>query len=402
MWRLRDGDFLNSYPYLSNDSFDYITQGVALVDFLSGEPGNTWPFLRGPGFVVVSALDYLLGGSGLAFVSIQVLGLAFTLWCIADYGRRVDVSPFVTAACLTSAYFSSMGYFRLWVLADPLCGAFMAGSLLASQRYVEQSSDTLYVAALFAFFAGLTQSYGVIPFGIVSIVHCIRIWRVHRRVALPPLYTLIGLGVALILSKLLWAGLIPHDGTPTQFSLLRLSLEMAPFYANTWGFMLAPFFVAFALGLVVAPRHELDGFFMSLVYSLVAFMTLTFFYQYRESRFAFIYAPLLLMLVVGFFRNSRGSPLQFVTLGSAFALVPALCGFLLAPHHYWFPEFAKVRVAPGATWFVSAIRASALDRFRVEEVCGHRELCPESLPPATKSNYQTLMLREYYTRIAND
>ena len=80
MVRLVDGDFFNSYPYLSQDGFDYLVEGQYIRTFLTrgsvdlGETINAQALfprtpamlhvLRNPGFVVVTAADALLGSSG--------------------------------------------------------------------------------------------------------------------------------------------------------------------------------------------------------------------------------------------------------------------------------------------------------------------------------------------------
>ena len=81
---LLTGDFFNAYPYQDEDSFDWITQGLAFVQLITGTDTTPWPILRKPVFVLLSALDVELGMRGIAFLLTQSFAAGLTTFLLAE------------------------------------------------------------------------------------------------------------------------------------------------------------------------------------------------------------------------------------------------------------------------------------------------------------------------------
>ena len=154
-----NGLFINSYPYISADGFDWIVEGRELWELVAVGNTDPWPSLRNPGFVLVTAADFAAQANGTIIIATQSLAIAATLCAIVRIGRLFGQRTAVIAVCLFGYTVQPLSYFNLWVLADPMCLGLMAFSverLLWYQAKPEVRRTSIWVAALLALSAGLT------------------------------------------------------------------------------------------------------------------------------------------------------------------------------------------------------------------------------------------------------
>ncbi|MGE0409468.1 MAG: hypothetical protein AB7P23_09440, partial [Amphiplicatus sp.] len=335
MARLSAGDFFNSFAYISDDGFDWITQGVAFNQLVSGEDATPWPVLRLPGFVMVSALDDAFGALGLVFFLAQGLAVGLTAWMIGRYGRAKGFGAWPIAAVLAAWYFSIFGFWRLWVLSDTLASALMTASVVLLLAGLEKEARAtpaaearrLAPAAAVAVLAGLTQTYGIIPFLVICTLYAAGrlVARRDIRAATAPAAAMIAVAAATFGLQKLWAAFIPHASQPSQFGLLKLTLDMAPFYANVWTLAFAALAPAVLVAAVAKWRARALPTIeeIALIASVGAFAVMTLLYQWTESRFTFLSLPLAWLAIIAWCApgERRGEPAARVGRAPARALL---------------------------------------------------------------------------------
>ena len=94
MARLISGDFLNSYPFISDDGFDWVAQGFGLKGIVLDGDNSVWPILRPPVFVFVTFLDAMIGTGGYLIVGAISLSVSGTALASAYLARRLHFSDF--------------------------------------------------------------------------------------------------------------------------------------------------------------------------------------------------------------------------------------------------------------------------------------------------------------------
>lgn len=414
--RLWVGDLLNSYAYMSDDSFDWVTQGVALVEFLSGQDRSTWPILRPPGFVSLLAVDHWLGNHGIVFFAAQIGALAALAFAMARFARVRGAGYFASLLAGVAATISIFGMFAVWILSDAIASSLMAisaASVLNRLRNpvlpgIGSGLIRLSVPVLLAVGAGITQTYGMIP----MLVICCAFGGLRLLAGrgldgwLPPLLAATATGALGFGIQKSWAALIPHGMQPSTFSLLKPSLAMLPFYANVWPLAFG-IFVPIMLWAAInyARNRRLPGIEQWSLLAVVAiFALLTLAYQWPDSRLTYMYVPVFLLMVISLSLQSAPSDKHRAAKSSNFALAASFSASILAaltilPGDYWHPSLSAARFAPAQTWLPSALSADPVDRFRLRIVCaGMDDVCARATLPPPVSPYRDKMLREYKRR----
>lgn len=414
--RLWVGDLLNSYPFMSDDSFDWVTQGVALVEFVSGEDRSPWPILRPPLFVFVHAADYWLGTDGIVFLIVQVGALAGLSFAIARFARIRGAGS--AASCLAglAAPLSIVGIYAVWILSDALASSLMTVSaILVLNRLRASPPDSLRdglgrlaLPIMVAVTAGITQTYGMIPVLIICSVYGgsrVLSRQAFSTWAAPFLAVVITGALGFGLQKL-WAGMIPHGMQPDAFGLLKPSLGMLPFYANVWPLT----FGLFVPVLLWAGADHLQRWRLPSVETLAlmavvgAFALLSFCYQWPESRMTYIYVPLFILMVLSLRLDPTGLSRPATATRSQGALASTFGAMILAtltivPGDYWRPSISGLRFAPAETWLLSTFAADPVDRYRLRIVCGGMDVvCDRAVLTPQPSPYRSMMLSEYKRR----
>jgi hypothetical protein len=400
MYSMFIGDFINSYPYLSPDGFDYIYEGLALKQLFYGLNNAPWPILRNPGYVIVTFVDSLLNANGKVIIGVQGLAIFTMLVSVAWIAKRYGYSSIVILSCLFGLSFMPLGYIYFWVLSDTLCTALMMASL-ALLIYFNDSQKTIFLilAFVFSLVAGLTQTYGMIPFVILTILLFLD-YMVFNNVLRWKLLAagIINIIIWFILQKI-WEALIPHISRPQNFDLLHIGTGMASFYFNVWGFALLPLLPVILITIVKSIWFGIDlqAMWLKLCMVVLFFTSITFCYQWQESRFTFIYIPLVFILIFSIlpkkslFRNYSWRGWAIVISSTIYGLL----GLMVSPANYWKPELSTLRVAPFETWISKAWLALPNDRFQLEKNCNNLNAFCEQAQITTTEPYENMILTAY-------
>ncbi|MCX7124323.1 MAG: hypothetical protein NTU49_00935 [Gammaproteobacteria bacterium] len=94
------GDFLNSYAFISQDGYDYLLEGLALKQLLTGLNDAPWPMLRNPGYVLALFADAALNANGKVVIGVQGIAIFTILASLAWIGKRFGHASIVVLACL--------------------------------------------------------------------------------------------------------------------------------------------------------------------------------------------------------------------------------------------------------------------------------------------------------------
>lgn len=400
-----EGVFINSYPFLTPDSYDYLFEGIALEQFLKGESLDAWPVLRNPGYVVVAFIDAMAGLNGSGLIVAQGLAICALLMSISWFGARKNFPPLVTILCVFAVAFMPLGYLYLYILSDTLCMAIMMLSLMTMIIYIQEGGRSkLLTAFIFALLAGLVQTYGMIPFLMLAGLKFLDQYFYRNKIDYRLLLTMLLLFVSWLAIQTLWASIIPHDGRPKTFSLLRLNFDMASFYANVWVFSLLPLlpFLLYGIKSTKYNGKYLQVLWIKLSLIVASFMLITFFYQWSESRFTAFYIPIfvvaLMSLAADLIKQGRPAKLVYCLL-SLSGLLYGLIGITLAPPNYWQPELKTISYAPEQSWLRKAFDDTKYDRYLLKSTCGSMEkICSGAFVP-WQDPYVSSMLSNYKARV---
>jgi hypothetical protein len=253
--------------------------------------------------------------------------------------------------------------------------------------------------------AGLTQTYGLIPFlvisgcyGIAGLVGAVPRHYLTTAVAASALAASIT-----FVGQAVWAAIVPHATTPTQFGLLELGFGMAGFYASVWPIAYAPFLpVVVLVGVAILRRTmKVDLLRLSLLCSTAAFAALSFIYQWEESRLTFVYWPIVCLTLAAWCGlNEHDFQKDESSRGLLTSSVLALAvGVLVTPGDYWHPDVRKLRIAPGSTWLASILSDGPQDRLFLQTQCGGMaNVCGRAHIEPQASPYRQQMMEEYRRR----
>jgi hypothetical protein len=369
--RLAGGDdFLNSYPFVRADGFDWFSQGAVLSDRLRGYCAPAFWFLRDPGFVLICALDEVLRARGLVVIVAHTLSFLATGVILVQAARFYCVPLAVVAAVTLITLVQPLNYVRLFVLADPLAVGFLTASAYAMLRHLRtRSVATLTVSAVFALLGGLTQTYAAIPFIVGVAVGGIA--RADSRKALLELgVAFVAFAACLVALKLAWIAAVPHDALPNTFGFLEPSFQMARFYATVWSLAYVPLLPLAGTALLSwfrgGRRFSAEVLFLGTTVFVFGF--LSFFYAWAETRFTFIYQPIVFLLLIALSSRDASDVAPTQAQPWHFADAAALCSAVLVAGsvaitpltYYGAPTLAW---RPRSSWLLESWFARPVDRF---------------------------------------
>ncbi|MCX7124322.1 MAG: hypothetical protein NTU49_00930 [Gammaproteobacteria bacterium] len=255
-----------------------------------------------------------------------------------------------------------LGYFFFWILSDTLCTTLMMVSVALIIYFSDtQKTSSLILAFIFSLASGLTQTYGMIPFVILTSLLFLDYLIHNRQFHWQLLFAgFINALVWIILQKC-WESVIPHIDRPMNFGLLHLSLNMASFYFNMWSFAFLPLIpvALFVFARFFRSGIDIKATWLKIGITILFFASLTFFYQWPDSRFTFIYTPLV------FAKKLNWSSVVLAVSG----IVYGLLGLVVAPASYWGPELSTLTIAPDKTWMAQVWFAAPNDRFQLAKNC---------------------------------
>jgi hypothetical protein len=373
---LSSGLVINHYPFISNDGFDWITEGYWLTTRLVGFNVSdiVLPLARPPMFVFITALDSLAGQKGLIIAI--ALGLAmFGTGYIVLKSTGKNLSSILSIIILVALLLTPVNFVRKWILSDAI-GVFLS---LFAMYYLFENRNNLASPRRMIFLSilivstGVTQIYGVIG-PLIGIVVLLIFALIERQFNLAKLLLTIGVLsiVFLALVSYVWYSFIPHYYTPSTFSLLRLSTGMFHFYLNTWGYYFLPFIpLLFGVLLININKILKNPFLFSLWISVIVFMFLAFCYQWKEARFTFIFWPFFIIAIYKTYDliDKRYSKLKKMLLGISTTLIIFQSLFLNAGNE-WQPNFHQINIGLQQTWVASMFLSKPMnDRFQLKEMC---------------------------------
>jgi len=115
--RLAGGnDFLNSYPFIRADGFDWFYQGAVVYERLLGHCAPVLWFLRDPGFVLVCALDAALRAGGLVVILAHTLSFFVTGLALLKAARLYALPLVLVASVTLIVLVQPLNCVRLYVL----------------------------------------------------------------------------------------------------------------------------------------------------------------------------------------------------------------------------------------------------------------------------------------------
>ena len=373
--RLSNGFMINQYPFISPDGFDWLTEGVWLSKKIGGHTLSNivLPIARPPSFVVATALDAFWGQNGVA-VAI-VLGISmFGLGYLTIKSLNISSNSPLTVLVLISSILTPVNFVRNWVLSDSLGVfiSFLAVFYLFQIYEKEKTFKNISILVAIVAIAGNVQTYALIPVLVGIAVLLIKALALrNKKDFLKAILILILSLILYVVFSYAWYRFIPHEDTPTTFKYLKLSIDMFPFYVNVWGYYFLPF-LPLILGLFMVDKKKIlkDDFLLSLWLSVFAFMLLAFFYQWKESRFTFIFWPLFVTAIFKTFltiKNEFDVVKKVLLFISAFMIV--FQSFFMVANE-WRPDLREISVSPRQTWFARLLLAEPVDRFALNENCG--------------------------------
>lgn len=294
------GNFLNSYPFLSPDGYDWIYEGAYLWRLLANGI-NSAPsafILRQPLFVVVGMIDFLLGSRGIAY-AVTLAGSLFLSALFLDLTLgSLRVGRATRAWALAIFILTPFVFYRTYVLVDPLAIACMQGCVFFLLKYFnDRRRKHLIAATALMILGGMAQLYGIIPYLIG--VALLLVQDLSARMKNAELLVTAIAGICIYFGAIgLYYEFIPHETTPPQFVYLEINPTMLRFYVNVWLYYLGPLLPVFVF---CAFNSSLEKLFRRLGVLLIAsicltFAVLTFFYHVREAQFTTYYFGFVVIL----------------------------------------------------------------------------------------------------------
>ena len=380
LFRLVHGNFLNSYPYISPDGFDWLYEGAYLKAVLTGWPISELPLplrLRQPVFVLVTTLDAAAGSRGIIIITSIVASFVLSALAINKILIELGISSPIRAWGIIAFTMSPLNFYVYWVLSDQLAISLMMIStfyLIKSDLGVKRR--WLMAASIAAVLAGWTQFYGLIPFCLGTILFFIYRGLKHGQWIFALIIAsvfVVGIWAA---GLYLWFGTIPHEDHSTQFALLKLSFNMLDFYINTWTFGFGPLLIVCICALITASnglKIFANVYTLYMVLVVFAFSILVFMYQWPEARFSFLYQGFVIIVTCILLQGSSrtASMGALVTDGVAVAAILTIVfgGMFLLPDNYWQPRLGGMRVDFRGSWIGTPITGTPLDRFHLQAAC---------------------------------
>jgi hypothetical protein len=399
--RVGSSGLMGLYPFVSSDSYDWLLEGYALSRALEGAPMLELPVLRNPGFVSVTLVDAWLGSSGLVVlgaITLSVFLLMAAMICIA---REYEWHKWETAALLTFVVACPVAFFRPYVLADQLATSLMVAAIAGLVMYQKRRHTAwLALATATAIIGGITQSYAIVPFLVIT-----GWWFLCTVLAGRPGWSLGGssvLAAGVTLSTLvLWQRVVPHDTVPVQLGLLRLDDDMLSFYVHAWGFAFSPIFLVLVL-VVARGRRRIarDPIAGGCWWAVAALGIASLLYQWEDFRFTMPVAALIAVAVLvtaagpGGVTRTKSTSFSYASL----AALSAFSGAVLSVESFWVPDVSTVSVDPRNSALGQLFNTPEGDKIGLHAACvDERPVCSEWQLPTGLTPYREAVLSHFLT-----
>ena len=359
---LSNGDVINHYPFVSPDGFDWYTEGIYLVHLIQGDNLQALPVLRPPIFVFITALYYILGGSGLILSGFYFLSIVMTYFFmswIIDMGcsfKNKDPWLLSTLAIAVTVY--PINFIKGYLLSDNIAVCLSLFSVFLLLKYFNENKNyLLFLSGFIALLAGLTQAYALLPYFIFVVFRLIFMYKKSKANVLVLFTNLIFIFLAFFFVSFIWRHTLSHGSTPQNFELLHLGIAMLSFYVNTWGYYFLPLIIfLFSIKRYKALLIKNQSIMLSSAAVTFTLGFLCFIYQWPEARFTYYFWPWALISLFIFVKlvNQKNS---FILL----APMILITSFLVSPNP-WQPSLRSLSLSYHKNWAVNYFESQPVDR----------------------------------------
>ena len=342
-------------------------EGVYFDKLLSGAKLPELPVLRPPFFVFITAADYLAGGRGVVLALFLGLSIFFTYYFSlklidsAYSGEPSEAWYAVPLAISLTVY--PMNFIKPYLLADGIAIAFSLASVFLIIKYdIDDRIRILAFSVVVAAISGMTQTYGLIPYFVSCVVGFLYCYQSKRSKAKKFILAILSTLVIYLSLTLLWRRFLPHEATPKNFDLLKISIDMFGFYLSTWGYYFIPLILFFSIFRRYKIVWDISRIVIpSSAITVIFFALLCLSYQWPEARFTYYFWPWMIILLFSAIRFESNKGAYFIS--AVFLLV-----VFIVPNNYWAPSWQSMRVTMFQNWIGNYFGSSPIDRKL--DVCG--------------------------------
>jgi hypothetical protein len=352
---LSSGDLINHYPYITPDGFDWYVEGMYISAFINGDAVGPLNVLRPPFFVFITYLDYVFGGAG--YVIGPLIGLTFVVnfYLISALlkNEKLNLNS-IKIIILICIFFMPINYIKPYLLADSMAISLsLASFYFLIKHFCSKRQFFLVIGLLLSILAAITQLYAVIPSVLVIFYYYCKKMFARKAIFNQEFIYLLSLVIIIFTILYTWRNIIPHNQTPANFSLLKLSTNMFDFYVATWFYFYFPFIVLFLFNKLKINILSSKVFLLSFIF--VTFNILIFSYQWPETRFttyAWYFGLLLFLFNIDLSSNFKVKTLVLIFVAICF------CG----TSNYWAISKENISFSYRFSWVYDFMKSDSLNR----------------------------------------
>jgi hypothetical protein len=417
------GDFLNSYPFITLDGFDWLLDGSGVAALLGGNRHIDLPVLRNPVYTLWIAADTALGGTGRLLLAIHAAAFFFQMLLLFGTCELLGTDPRLHLAMPALLGLSALGGFRFAIFPDDVAITFLLASFASILLWRRSGRRSwLFAAGLASVCGALTQEYAAMPLVVAALFYS---WLARRRRSGLPLDLLVTCavsGLAFLTLNQAWKAAVPHRferdiWAPFTTTIIRPAL-LLKFDFLLWLHVFWPLAAVLAAAALLVRRgtrlqREASAL---LAATIAAFMALILAYRWPDARYTYVVIPLVLLFCAAAWTGEAVSPPGSSGLSwPRRPLLRWLSSPLLAAV-IWCAQGAGL-IPPLGRWMVQGLqplhRADAsrldswpvireipefapVDRFGLIAGCGSAAVfCPAATQPKPENDYDRLILCEY-------
>ena len=335
-------DILASYSGITIDGFEFIITGRA---FAMGILEN-YPILRNPPYVLLAALDSVLGKSGFVFGSVVFISIMIQLYSIMGLMNLFKLSYYLRSAILIVFFFNFINFINLYILSDLMViSILMFGiTLIFADLIGYKVGLKTYSGVTLIFLSSIGQFYALLSLIILLPFYVSKVSK--RRIIYLSLYSA-SLFIFTLIVKYLWNRFISHKKVPVQWENLDFTFNMFNFYINTWFYIFMPILVAVIVYLknvlnkgnyIFTPNSKILTQVFALL--IVATASVIFLYQFYESRYTyvlFVFVIYFLIILVSLLQKED----FIVSFMNVTASLTLIFGVLWSPSNKWEPRIGE-------------------------------------------------------------
>ena len=335
-------DILASYSAITIDGFEFIITGRA---FAMGILEN-YPILRNPPYVLLAALDSVLGKSGFGFGSVVFISIMIQLYSIMGLMKILKLSYHLRSTILVVFFFNFINFINLYILSDLMViSILMLGiTQIFANLIGSKIGFKTYSGVTLIFLSSIGQFYALLSLIILLPFYVSKVFK--KRIIYLSLYSA-SLFICTLIVKYFWNRLISHKKVPVQWENLDFTFNMFNYYINTWLYVFTPLLVAVVAhfknvfnkgNYIFTPNSKILTQVFALLIAVTA--SVIFLYQFYESRYTYV-----LFIFVIYFLIILVSQLQkkdfIVSFMNVTASLTLIFGVLWSPSNKWEPRIGE-------------------------------------------------------------